>query len=119
MEQREGYVLRKERLPGGHEMVSAFTPGGAYIGNDKMAKFLVDKKGIAPQLRPGSKVCSIGKSSLDGRWYGWSHRAICGFKVGSSVKKGDCAYRPDKGEWTAKTPEDAKQMAIDFAADVS
>jgi len=113
------------------------------------------------------------------------HRAFYGFKVGSTVSKGDCAYQPDslddiikdtnnfwndrdnlntntcikfnadnnkdmlytewtysdtvpnkkirgtisslwteipelgKGEWTAKTLDDAKQMAIDFAESVS
>jgi len=37
--------------------------------------------------------------------------------VGSKVKKGDCGY---KGKaWTAKTLDDAKQMAKDFANAVS
>ncbi len=114
------------------------------------------------------------------KWYGWSHRAIYGFGIGSTCKKGDCHYQafdkndflddsvrfwddenhlktaavfigngvqvswkydnkvknkklrgtvggnfmefPDKwgrGAWTAKTMEDAKQMAIDFADGVS
>ncbi|MHA1170008.1 MAG: hypothetical protein ACTSRU_19440 [Candidatus Hodarchaeales archaeon] len=141
---------------------------------------------------------SLGFSSKDQKWYGWSHRAFYGFKVGSTVSKGDCAYTPKtpqelfdsvtedwidtenatiidngiriehrmskcgdpecpwgtdtihpepneelplahknhecqyipaesdfqtiecgKGEWTAKTLDDAKQMAIDFAKSVS
>ena len=95
---------------------------------------------------------------------------MCGFEVGSTVKLGDCAFRPSnreehiestrlwysdemyhnpkieidedginvshdnsdlvhhlpfsdvkygRGEWTAETLEDAKQMAIDFADGVS
>ncbi len=126
----------------------------------------------------------VGFSLKDGKWYGWSHRAIYGFKVGSACNKGDCHYKgsdlkeqedaaigfwtdehhknvrcdgvveqdnekyfdikwnysgdvPNKklrntisgnlhhikdlgrGEWTAKTMEDAKQMAIDFNEGVS
>ena len=60
---------------------------------------------------------SIGFSEKEQKWYGWSHRAIYGFGIGSKVKKGDCGY---KGKaWTAKTLDDAKQMAKDFADAVS
>lgn len=140
----------------------------------------------------------FGFSTHHQAWFGWSHRAIASFKIGSEVKKGDCAYQPlskedfiedikrfwsiddgiweecetpditcttillserecisedhdnilgyelkcktvfkgadrdyestyftpypdawGKGEWTAKTLEDARQMAIDFRDDVS
>ena len=33
-------------------------------------------------------VNSIGKSEADGAWWGWSHRACYGFKVGDTVKAG-------------------------------
>ena len=60
---------------------------------------------------------SIGFSEKEQKWYGWSHRAIYGFGIGSKIKKGDCGY---KGKaWTAKTLDDAKQMAKDFADAVS
>lgn len=60
---------------------------------------------------------SIGFSEKEQKWYGWSHRAIYGFGIGSKVKKGDCGY---KGKtWTAKTLDDAKQMAKDFVDAVS
>lgn len=60
---------------------------------------------------------SIGFSEKEQKWYGWSHRAIYGFGIGSKVKKGDCGY---KGKaWTAKTLDDAKQMAKDFADAIS
>jgi hypothetical protein len=161
------------------EMKSAYTPSGDYIGNAKDAHYLVVKRGIKPEKSSLDHcVCSIGFCEADSKWYGWSHRAIHGFGIGSTVKLGDCAFNPsnkeefiksleswyseemyknvkiedlgDKivvsheihpkgggeilyyteehpiadikfgnGEWTAKTLEDAKQMAIDFADDVS
>lgn len=178
----------------------AETPGGAYIGNGKMAHMLCVKNGIVPEkASPGHSVCSIGFCEKEQKWYGWSHRAIYGFGIGSQVSHGDCAYVSDtpegliedraaffadiseasaqekrdecqilddrsgirilhtpmqipmaqslgdalnhiedetapdvvtydpaytevkcgRGEWTAKTLEDAKQMAVDFAAGVS
>ena len=45
-----------------------------------------------------SPTCSIGWSEKDQKWYGWSHRAIFGFTIGSKVKKGDCGYVPDNRE---------------------
>lgn len=60
---------------------------------------------------------SIGFSEKEQKWYGWSHRAIYGFGIGSKVKKGDCGYKGK--EKTAKTLDDAKQMAKDFAKAVS
>ena len=188
---RAGYVLRRELIDmecgpdGVMEWTMAYNPSGDYIGNPRHARFLCVKLGIAPQ-KEGSRgcVCSVGFSSKDGKWYGWSHRAIYGFKIGSTCKKGDCHYRPrnkrefreacrlfwsdpgheqirakfavengeagvlvtwvysndvpnedlrgtiggtfsgypsewGRGEWTAKTVADAKQMAMDFAEGVS
>lgn len=130
---------------------------------------------------------NIGFSEEEQLWYGWSHRAMYGFGIGSKVVKGDCAFSapsledkieeaiafwsgdghedvtakldPDdpcnilvswryvddpvevpndrlrgqisgsgyhfdpedfgRGEWDAKTLEDARQMACDFAEGVS
>jgi len=160
-------------------------PEGDYIGDSKTAFFLCRKKGIKPKLRCShSKTCSIGFCEKEQKYYGWSHRAIYGFKIGDTVKKGNCAYSPPgkkefieesirfwtdrnhlnigateieqdgklgvqinwtyskkiknkqlrstiggiftpypekfgRGEWTAKTLEDCKQMASDFAESVS
>ncbi len=160
---------------------------GGYVGQDKF-KNMLETRGIAPQLRDlAHNVCSVGFCAKENKWYGWSHRAIYGFGIGSEVKKGDCAYMPadeeafrekyleffgvnefhkdekvvdhtdengergalitatytddvpneklrgtkyevfwpyrnekmGRGEWTAKTMEDAKQMAMDFAEGVS
>jgi len=122
-EKDEGsYIVRDEVVDDGHEtkMKSAYSKkDGSYIGDPETAKML-DEKGIAPEKSAKDhNVASIGFSSKDGKWYGWSHRAIYGFKVGSKCEKGDCGYKPKKGEWTAKTSKDAKQMAIDFADGVS
>ena len=161
----------------GHAYVSKFD--GSYItlvGLEKHVRYLM-KRGITKELTHG-----VGYSPRKKKWYGWSHRVIYGFKIGSTVKKGDCAYLPTgkedfiedrvnfftdsdghktisvkditddgftmeyhynetvpneslrntisskyvefpkvwgRGEWTAKTMDDAKQMAIDFCNGVS
>jgi len=101
-------------------MRAAYTPNGDYIGSAQDGRTLVASMGIQPQkTSPEHCVCSVGYSIKDGKWYGWSHRAIFGFKVGSTCKEGDCHYVPEKGEWTAETTADAKTMAIDFAESVS
>ncbi len=92
---------------------------GGYIGDYKTANYLM-KRGIAPEKsHPKHNVCSIGYCKKERKWYGWSHRAIYGFKTGSKCKKGMCQYNPKKGEWTARNMTEAKQMAIDFAESVS
>lgn len=40
----------------------------------------------------------LGWSEKQQKWYGWSHRAIYGFGVGSRVAPGDCAYVADTPE---------------------
>lgn len=60
----------------------------------------------------------IGFHEPTQKWYGWSHRAYYGFGIGDKIKKGDCGYEIS-GAWTAKTLDDAKQMAKNFAESVS
>jgi len=191
-----GYTYRREIVDdsdyGGNgdlEMVSCYdTKTGEWIGDSKTARMLYVKYGIrhVEKTDPKHNVVSIGYNPEENKWYGWSHRAIYGFGIGSTVKKGDCGYIPDtpqklyaeltgededgyswidpenakivengvlvkfpmvkavkedpdtgetlkweedepdyhlfkcgRGEWTANTIEDAKQMAIDFADGVS
>ena len=162
---------------------------GSYIGRvgvEDHLKFLL-KKGITEQIQNKDGIAdhstNIGFNPEEKKWYGWSHRAIYGFTIGSTCKKGDCHYQPcnkkdfiddctrfwseedhlntisvdhvdegiqgvltswtytdtipnkelrskistvftfypetyGKGEWVAKTMEDAKQMAKDFAEGV-
>ena len=116
-----------------HEV--AYTPTGDYIGTPEVARRLCDKLGIFPERSsPSHKVCSIGFSARDRKWYGWSHRAIYGFSVGDVVKEGDCVgssgwadeylvEHPDEDlslpvGFEAKTLDDAKRMAVAFAESV-
>jgi hypothetical protein len=71
----------------------------------------------------GMKRCSdtkhsVAKAEADGKYYGWSHRAIAGFAVGDTVKVDTCGNETGK-EYTIKDEEMAKQAAINFAKDVS
>lgn len=147
------------------------------------------KRGITELVQSTNKCTNIGFNPSEQKWYGWSHRAIFGFGIGSECKQGDCGFNssnkedfiedclrfwgdtdmddtykvnpiaeegtqdgrlgiwvrytyndkvpnelmrgqisgifseyPEKwgrGQWTAKTIEDAKQMAIDFAKGVN
>ena len=69
----------------------------------------------------GNNVPSLGYSASEEKWYGWSHRAIYGFKVGDKIKKGTCGYEEMKkrGLLNIKTEEQAKEVAKVFAEDVS
>jgi len=113
----------------------ATTPDGAYIGTLRDAHRLCVLRGIRPELRTGtSNTCSVGFSEREQKWYGWSHRAIFGFGIGDVVEEGDlCAtsgwtdeYLKDHPDdnvlpvgFKALTLNDAKRMAIAFAASVS
>lgn len=120
---RAGYVVRHERWAMGNDpavdMQCAYTPSGDYIGNPKDARWLVVHRGIRPQLRtPDREVCSIGYNAAERKWYGWSHRAICGFRVGSMVRKGDCLAESIPVGTEAETLLDAKRFAEAFAESV-
>ncbi len=154
------------------------------VGMEESLQFLLDK-GITEQIQDGygePKTVCLGFNPKEQKWYGWSHRALFGFGIGSKCKQGDCGFKPSnkeeliertlsfwgdneysvdkpvaidkdngvlityvyndkvpnksmrgttheyfeeypkewgKGEWEAKTLEDAKQMAIEFAKSVS
>ena len=66
---------------------------------------------------------STGLDEEKGIWYGWSHRAIFGFKIGDKLF--DENYGDDKtkfsehGEKTIKTLDDAKLAAERFSDYVS
>jgi len=117
------------------EVRNVYSLDGGYIGMIKDLEKLLDR-GIIPELAsPTNSTCSIGKSFHDGKWYGWSHRAIYGFKIGDKVEEGDCCAssgltdeylkeHPDEDlslpvGFEAKTEDDAKRMAIAFADSVS
>ena len=132
------FECRKERNSMGTDtpitMYSFYNKEGKYIGSIKDFERLVIERGIEPESMDDNKVCSIGKSTKDGKWYGWSHRAIYGFQIGDKVKNGDCCassgwteeYLKDHPDdkplpvgFEAKTEADCKKMAIAFASSVS
>ena len=94
-----GYMIKTEQVvheadETEFEMKTAYTMNDEYIGDPEWAQRLSDM-GIKPQLAsPKHKVCSIGFCEKENKWYGWSHRAISGFGVGSEVGRGHCAYKP-------------------------
>ena len=113
-ETRNGYVLvtgivdGSEYGSGDYEMTHAETLDGHYIGDPEWAQEICEERRVVPELsHPTSRVCSIGFCAAENKWYGWSHRAINGFGVGSEVKQGDCAYSPTD-------MEDARLDAIRF-----
>lgn len=77
----------------------AYNPEGNYIGNAEQLQMLFER-GIVEQIQPyaGSGCCSIGFAPTENKWYGWSHRTICGFGIGSNVEFGDCAFEPNTPE---------------------
>jgi len=115
---------------------AAYNLQGDYIGDADIAIHLCDNKGILPELSDlEHNTCSIGFCEREQKWYGWSHRAIFGFGIGDTVSEGDCCASSGwsdgltpEGEpdplvlpvgFTAETLDDAKRMAMAFAASVS
>ena len=91
---------------------------------------------IKPEKRSSShSEPSIGKSEADGKWYGWSHRAVYGFKKGDRVegdslgKKVDYPKLPNgdtdwdnpkyEKDFTISSDSQARQVACQFASAVS
>ncbi len=156
------------------------------VGMEDKVKFLSDYGlSLVESSWEAGHPINIGFSEKEQKWYGWSHRAIYGFAIGSQVQKGDCGYQPKdredfldsilsfwrddtihhatsaehteqdgkkgvlvswvyneevpnhkirgkvssiftpypehygRGSWKAKTLDDARQMAIDFAEGVA
>lgn len=109
-------------------MKTAFTNDSLeYIGKSKWAYRLTHKWGLTrlqsgthlrvpKTLKPNEKAkelllnrflseysfypVNIGFNEEEQKWYGWSHRAIYGFGIGSKVEPGHCAYKPyDKDDF--------------------
>ncbi len=135
---KAGYEVReelREHLEMEVMLKSAYTLDGNYIGDSKTAYFLCKKKGIKPELADtDDNVCTIGYSPKEGKFFGWSHRAIHGFGIGDEVEKGslcsmsgwtDEYLKEHPGEdkslpigFKAKTLEDCRRMAVAFAESV-
>lgn len=66
------------------------------VGMENSLGFLL-KRGITEQIQDGygsPKTACIGFNPVEQKWYGWSHRAIFGFGVGSECRKGDINFNP-------------------------
>lgn len=181
----ENHCVRKNSSLPGLEASKAYylKENNVYLSNSISDIAYLLEKGIKHKIQStfGGKepVANLGFNEEDQKWYGWSHRAIFGFGIGSVCKKGNCAFKPSnkedfiereisfwgdseyavngevnyiekkngiiityvyndsvpnkslrgttyehfskypnkwgKGEWTATTLEEAKEMAIDFA----
>ncbi len=83
------------------------------LDDDRVKKYNITKRGKA----------STGLDEEKGIWYGWSHRAIVGFKIGDKIFEPN--FGDDKTEFTKhgsktiKTLADAKLSAERFSDDVS
>jgi len=99
-----GYICQKEVIEDfGAEVVIDLcysSYNGVYIGSKDDAKFLCKKRGLRKlqPLEKDGRVCAIGFSKKEQKWYGWSHHGIAGFGVGSKVTKKSVMYRPDSVE---------------------
>lgn len=83
-----------------------------YIGDIDRTLFLLRVKHLSKIQRAEKEhlVCSIGWCEREHKWYGWSHRAIFGFGIGSEVKSGHCAYK-------AKDKDDFLLECVNFWED--
>lgn len=116
--ENELYNVITESIPAGSfgndeemEMTYCTNKNGDYIGDLETASYLCDEKGIAPELAsPNHNVCSIGFCKRERKWYGWSHRAMCGFEKGDVVYPGHCAYK-------ASNMEEFKESLKDWYSD--
>jgi len=66
---------------------------------------------------------SVGFDEEKGIWYGWSHRAIFGFKIGDKLFDSefgdDSTHFSKHGKATIKTLADARKSAVAFSDYVS
>ena len=93
-----------------------------YIGEPKKADQLWKKFGIEFEcIDKSHSVCSIGWSEKDSKYYGWSHRAICGFGIGDKIFDSNYLPQGEKtpftqhGKQEIKSKADARKSAIKFA----
>lgn len=73
---------------------------------------------IRSEKLKGSDVNTFGKSEADGKWYGWSHRAVHGFGVGDEITS-DTAGNEGKKSYKIKDDKQARNTAKRFARAVS
>ena len=128
-----GYIYRREIIinetyhgGGESERTNCYSSDtGHWIGSPKDARFLCKKKGLRDVQKAHESDCvaSIGFNVDEQKWYGWSHRAICGFGIGDKLFEEE--YGDDQtpfiqhGRHVITTLEEAKESAIRFNESVS
>ncbi len=87
---------------------------GSFIGDTKDAHRFWKKYGIEKFCRARSGMASIGYNATTKTWFGWSHRAIAGFRKGQKKKRGSL---PNLGRQYVIA--DPKRAAIAFSSEMS
>ncbi len=123
------FEIRREVVDDGGgnplEWEMAYSIHGHYMGDVKMARALAKRRIVAELATPEHTVCSVGYSPRGKRWFGWSHRAIVGFKKGDRVFEERFPGATDKtpfrrhGRLVIETLADARLAAVRFANSVS
>jgi len=123
-----GYEFRRHKIyqfGRGYEMKSGYSLDGDCLGDIKMTNFLTRKMGIRKfeKIDNDHCVCSIGFNPQNNTWYGWSHRAICGFTIGNKIFEEDFGDEntsfKERGTQIIKNIKQAKLSAKLFANYVS
>jgi len=109
---------------GQRRLTKIVSKDGGYVGTKQIFKGMA-RRGIVPELaNKQNKVCSIGFCKKEQKWYGWSHRALCGFGIEDMLfkeneyKGGDIPFVKG-GKVKIKTLEQAREAAINFADYIS
>lgn len=126
---KAGYVVRREKHYVGDDndeviIRSAYNMDDEYIGDVKMARLLIIKMGIRPERIDATHgICSVGWCIDKQKWYGWSHRAICGFEIGDKIFEekfgNDKTPFTEHGSMPIHSHEEARIAAANFASSVS
>ncbi len=127
-----GFIYRLEIINGAPygspdlEMKNCYAiESGHWIGDIELANQLCGVYGLRQlqKARESSSVCSIGFNQDEHKWYGWSHRAMCGFGLGDRVYE-EC-YGDEHTPFVKHGSKQiidmsmAKQAAINFAISVA
>ena len=129
----KGYIYRREIVDdsdfggdGNLEMVNCYSSyTGDWIGDAKTARYLCIKLNLieVQKAHKNHCRCSIGFNKLEQKWYGWSHRAICGFGFGDMIFEerfgDDNTPFVKHGLKPIINMDEAKNSAIRFAESVS
>lgn len=67
---------------------------------------------------PDSTINTFGKAA-NGKWYGWSHRAIASFGIGDKITEKTSGFENLKKPFTIKTDARAREVALIFAKSVA